>query len=82
MNTSRRNVDLVKECLDEGEWVSLQRIMDRVYCRGGKMGTAAVTARIRDLRKPFYGAHTVECRVRGGMSEYRLHPTSGQQEAA
>lgn len=36
---------------------------------------ASVSARLRDLRKPKYGGHTVERRrVTGGLYEYRLIP--------
>jgi len=38
---------------------------------------ASISARLRDLRKPKFGGHTVERRARGarelGLFEYRLH---------
>jgi biotin operon repressor len=53
----------------DGAWRSLAQIQARV---GGS--EAAVSARLRDLRKPRFGGHTVERRRAfiGGLWEYRL----------
>jgi len=54
---------------NKGKWVLLSDIMGAVHT----LGTATVTARIRDLRKARYGGYTVECDVdRYGVSSYRL----------
>jgi hypothetical protein len=55
----------------DGRWRTLDEIQ---VLAGGQQ--AAVSARLRDLRKSKFGAHTVERRRRGngerGLFEYRL----------
>jgi hypothetical protein len=60
----------VYEYLDSrrGHWVSLMEISSKT---GDQY--QSISARIRDLRKPKFGAHTVEHRNSGGgLWEYRL----------
>jgi hypothetical protein len=54
--------------MKDGQWKTLGRIAAQVE------GTeAAISARLRDLRKSKYGTHKVERRhVIGGLYEYRL----------
>ena len=53
---------------DRGRWWRLAALAERV---GGS--EAGVSARLRDLRKPRFGAHVIERRrVTGGLYEYRL----------
>jgi hypothetical protein len=61
-------LDRVRIFMDGGEWRTLAEIADA--CRGTE---ASVSARLRDLRKQKFGAHTVERRYVGnGVFAYRL----------
>jgi hypothetical protein len=57
--------------MSDGAWRTLEEIRSRV---GGS--EAAISARLRDLRKDKFGGHIVESRRRGdgsrGLWEYRL----------
>ena len=57
--------------MSDGRWRSLREISQAVH--GSEAG---VSARLRDLRKARFGAHTVNRRARGereaGLYEYRL----------
>ncbi|QIO34346.1 hypothetical protein [Bradyrhizobium sp. 1(2017)] len=58
----------VYSLMKDGQWRSLQQIAD---VAGGS--EAACSARLRDLRKPKYGAHNVlRTRVTGGLWRYRM----------
>ena len=58
----------VFELMRDGEWRTLEEL--RVGCGGT---TQSLSARLRDLRKPRFGAYTVERRRRtAGIWEYRL----------
>jgi hypothetical protein len=61
-------LDRVRIFMGGGEWRTLAEIADA--CRGTE---ASVSARLRDLRKQKFGAHTVERRYVGnGVFAYRL----------
>lgn len=61
-------LERVREAMANGEWWTLDRLTARV---GGT--TPAVSARIRDLRKPRFGAHKVERKSLGhGLFAYRV----------
>ena len=58
----------VFELMRDGKWRTLRQIQE--YAGGSESGASA---RIRDLRKPRFGAYTVERRRRtAGIWEYRL----------
>ena len=58
----------VKKVMIDGQWLTLEQIS----CITGHP-QASVSARIRDLRKPKFGGHTVERRhVRRGLFQYKL----------
>lgn len=61
----------VFDLMKDGRWRTLEEIAETV--RGSESG---VSARLRDMRKPKFGGHTVERRTRGnrkrGLFEYRL----------
>lgn len=61
----------VKECMMTGRWLSLEEISEQT---GDPV--ASVSAQLRHLRKPRFGAYTIERRPRGnrdkGLFEYRL----------
>ena len=60
----------VFELMRDGKWFTLERL--REICGGT---TQSLSARLRDLRKPRFGAYTVERRRRtAGTWEYRLVP--------
>ena len=54
----------------DGKWRTLAEINER--CHGTE---AAISARLRDLRKPRFGQHYVDRRRIGpGLFEYRIRP--------
>ena len=63
----------VAECMADGAWRTLRELSD-----AANAPEASVSARLRDLRKPRNGGHTVERRRRpgwaatSGLWEYRL----------
>lgn len=59
----------VTQLMADGEWRTLHRITAAI----GASSEASVSARLRDLRKPRFGGHTVERRrVIDGLWEYRV----------
>ncbi len=62
----------VRELMADREWRTLHQIMVGIH----GISEAGVSARLRDLRKPRHGGHTVERRrlgePRNGLWEYRL----------
>lgn len=63
-------LDRVRDLMADGEWRTLAQI-----ARAVNASEAAVSARLRDLRKVKFGAHAVErVRVQGGngLHVYRL----------
>lgn len=68
-----RQLDRVMRLMTDGEWRTLRQIADAIADVTGRASEAGVSARLRDLRKPKFGHHTVERRrVIGGLHEYRL----------
>jgi hypothetical protein len=64
----KRLLDRVQYRMADGNWWSLWELAERT---GGS--EASVSARLRDLRKPKFGGHTVERRYVGpGLFEYKL----------
>lgn len=60
--------------MSDGDWHRLSEIADA--CRGSE---AAVSARLRDLRKDRFGGHIVERQyLRDGLWVYRLIPAGSQ----
>lgn len=66
----------VYELMRDGRWRTLREMSLSV-----KGSEAALSARLRDLRKPRFGSHAVERRRRGapsdGLWEYRLSSRAG-----
>lgn len=64
----RAQLNRVKSAMSDGEWHTLAFL-------SGYLGDpeASISARLRDLRKPKFGGHTIERRyVVRGLFEYRL----------
>lgn len=58
----------VFDLMKDGRWRTLPEIADNI-----KHPTQSISARLRDLRKDKYGAHTVERERHGnGLFQYRL----------
>lgn len=67
-------LERVYELMRDGKWRTLREIHRAL----GKGLDTSISARLRDLRKPFCGCRRVECRGRNhirGLYEYRLTPT-------
>lgn len=63
-----QQLQLVFDCMKDGKWRSLQEIAGII-----KKPEASISARLRDLRKLRFGAHTVERRRRtDSCFEYSL----------
>jgi len=62
----------VKKILDTGFWYTLPGLRAGCSVYGVPASEAGISARIRDLRKPKYGGHTIERRKNGSLWEYRL----------
>jgi hypothetical protein len=65
----------VLEFLREFQWNMPHELCSLVCCRHHVIvSDSSITARLRDLRKPRYGAHVIEKRRRANSSayEYRL----------
>lgn len=68
----------VFRAMQDGQWHCLSHLAE---IAGGS--EAGVSARIRDLRKPKFGAHNIERRRNGGgLWVYRLADQQQLQEAA
>ena len=60
----------VKQVLSDNRWHTLSEISQRI---GGS--EAGISARIRDLRKPKFGNHTIDRQhIGGGLWRYRWVP--------
>jgi hypothetical protein len=73
----RRNTDAIRELLvgHPGQWFSVAEI--RRACKLSP--DTEVTARLRDLRKPRWGAWAIDCeRQRDGVYRYRLRVRDSQ----
>lgn len=72
-NTPRlsRQVVRVQDLMRDGVWRTLLEISITARC-----SEASASARLRDLRKPQFGAYNVERRKTGlaGLYEYRIGP--------
>jgi len=68
-------LDRVRELMRDGKWRTLAEISAAVSVPGAPSPEASTSARLRDLRKPKFGAYTVErrrvARARG-LWEYRM----------
>jgi hypothetical protein len=66
---------LVLEILSDGQWIMPFEICEKLWYRLQlRASDSSVTARLRDLRKPRFGKHSIELRKRAGSRayEYRL----------
>jgi hypothetical protein len=63
-----RQLDKVFHIVKHGKWITLSRIAEVT----GEP-EASISARLRDLRKPRFGGHTIERRyIECGLFEYRM----------
>ena len=60
--------------LKRGEWYSAEELQGELKKYQVKAGTAGITARIRDLRKPKFGGHNIPHKRIKGVDRYRLLP--------
>lgn len=69
---------LVALCLRDHDWWTFERLQLALLARYGvSTSQTGISARIRDLRKPRWGSHTIERRNMGaGLWEYRLAVSS------
>lgn len=69
-----KNLQRVYDLMAGGEWWTIPELAQYLE-PGGPMAQTGIGARLRDLRQPKFGGHTVETRRRGGSGglwEYRL----------
>ena len=69
-----RQLQAVRDLMQDGVWRTLEDIQSCVFWRASVSATTqSISARLRDLRKAKFGAHTVNRRrLSGGIYEYRL----------
>ena len=61
-------LDKTRRLMRTGRWWTLAELAQAVGC-----SEAGVSARVRDLKKPKFGGHTMETkRVSGGLFMYRM----------
>ena len=68
-------VDMVRVLLSSGQWMAPWEICDEIWrTRQVRVSDSSITARLRDLRKPEYGGHSIGIRKRHGTKyyEYRI----------
>lgn len=70
-------VELVREVMASGEWLTIPEIQKRVeeMPNGKFFSESCISARIRDQRKPKHGSHTIARRLRGAsrnLYEYSM----------
>lgn len=65
-----RQLDKVRDLMLDGSWRTPQEIVKAVKTGTEQPGEAAVTARLRDLRKSRFGGYTVERRRREGTRAF------------
>lgn len=72
----KTTTELVREIMMRGEWVTPYSVQSSIRVKEGRqVSDAAITARIRELRRPEFGGHTIDSRPCGGNSrahEYRM----------
>lgn len=70
-----REMTAVARLMLDGEWRTLAYISETLEMTTGiRYPEASISARLRDLRKPRFGSHTVERRYCGaGLWEYRVN---------
>ena len=63
-----RQLALIRARMRDGEWHSLDELADWACCK-----EQSASARVRDLRKPKFGGHEIERRLRWpGHYEYQM----------
>ena len=77
-NRLKAQIVHVYELMSGHQWWSISQLCDAIWKRGMHASQQSVSARIRDLRKERFGAHTVDRRRRNkrGDWEYRLVPVA------
>lgn len=76
-------LEAVRDLMKDGRWRLPSEICRKLRPQlGYKPGEAAVTARLRDLRKPQFGSYQVKCRRRESSRAYEYAITGGGQERA
>lgn len=71
----------VYDVLGDGKWYRLTQLayLASLQLGGKRVSEASASARLRDLRKPRFGAHTIERRsIGGGLFEYRMLANYGR----
>ena len=63
----------VQQVMGSGKWYTLEQLQLALGGMGIVASTQSISARLRDLRKPRFGSHTVERQaVGGGLFRYRV----------
>jgi hypothetical protein len=70
--------------VQDEQWRILDEIIACIVANGGReYATAAISARVRDFRKPRFGSFTVDIRARGdrrnGLFEYRVRRSTATE---
>ena len=68
----------VADVMRDGEWRTLAQIREAVTTCGIGASEAGISARLRDLRKPWAGSHVVEGRRIGGTGTWQYRVVSSR----
>jgi hypothetical protein len=70
-------LEAVRRILSDGRWWTLDEIRGFLHQRGIDANDSSISARVRDLRKPKFGAHDVQRRfIHRGLWAYRMEVIS------
>jgi ParB/RepB/Spo0J family partition protein len=70
--SSERQITAVFDIMRDGEWRTLKEIQRELSRRGMEATDSAISARLRDFRKPEFGSHIVETKGKGKNYSYSL----------
>ena len=71
-----KQLEWVRRIMERGEWYTPEDVQRELVKYGVRAGTASITARFRDLRKPKFGGRTIERKKFNGVDHYRMLPAN------
>lgn len=73
---------VIVSALTDGRWLAPHEIELQLKLSGVHISSAAVSSRMRDLRKPQYGRHSLVKRKRPGTGYFEYCIVTEQEKAA
>jgi hypothetical protein len=82
-NDSAKTREVIRDLLSRGEPMTTYEVCTHlVFIMGKSFSESAVSARIRDLRKPQFGGHTVISRPRQGCTAWEYQILANRERKA